>query len=419
MRDRLLKILTSLRLTVVLLAFGIVLVFVGTVAQADEGLYQAQARYFKHWFVWGITMFGRRVPMGLPGGYLIGTLLLFNLVAAHIKRFQFTAKKIGIQLTHAGVILLLVGQLATDLFSHETQIRFSQGQTKSYSESAMNYELAIVNDVDADIEEVIAVPGSLLASGGELKHEKLPLTVRVEHYWPNSDPSFRAPMMQNQAPLTTNGLARSFDFRPVAETRSTESKNVPTALVEIIGRNGSLGKWVVSGWAGDDLMVEVLRESFRRQMGEPMATSILDRLTEPQTIEAGGKRFTLTLRPARVYMPYSLTLLKATHSVYRGTEIPKDFRSRVRLENPGTGENREVEIFMNSPLRYAGQTFYQYQMAAGEAARRAGQAPSSTLQVVRNPGWLTPYAGCVIVATGLVIQFMIHLVGFISKRRAA
>ena len=46
---RLWKFLTSLRLTVVLLALGIVLVWVGTVAQADEGLYQAQARYFKHY----------------------------------------------------------------------------------------------------------------------------------------------------------------------------------------------------------------------------------------------------------------------------------------------------------------------------------------------------------------------------------
>jgi hypothetical protein len=72
---------------------------------------------------------------------------------------------------------------------------------------------------------------------------------------------------------------------------------------------------------------------------------------------------------------------------------------------------------MNNPLRYAGLTFYQYQMAAGDMVQQAGETPSSTLQVVRNPSWLTPYAGCVIVAAGLVIQFMIHLVGFVSKRK--
>ncbi|PYK63688.1 MAG: ResB protein required for cytochrome C biosynthesis [Verrucomicrobia bacterium] len=419
MFDRLFRFFTSLRLTVVLLAFGIVLVFVGTVAQADEGLYNAQARYFKHWFVRGITMFGHRIPIGLPGGYLIGTLLLINLVAAHIKRFQLTTKKIGIQLTHAGVILLLVGQLTTDLFSRETQIRFSEGQTRSYAESGMNYELAFITDADADTEEVVAIPARLLAKGAELKHEKLPFTVHVKYCWLNSDPSFRAPMMQNEPPVTTNGLARSFDFRPAAETKSMDSKNVPTALIEVVAPSGSLGAWVVSGWAGDDLMVEALSESFSRQMGEQMAASIISRLTEPQTVEAGGKQFAFVLRPARVYEPYSLTLLKATHSIYRGTDIPKDFRSRVRLENHQTGENREVEIFMNSPLRYEGQTFYQYQMVAGELARRAGQAPSSILQVVRNPSWLTPYAGCIMVAAGLVTQFMIHLVGFVSRRKTA
>jgi hypothetical protein len=56
-------------------------------------------------------------------------------------------------------------------------------------------------------------------------------------------------------------------------------------------------------------------------------------------------------------------------------------------------------------------------MDAGEAARQAGRAPSSVLQVVRNPSWLTPYIGCAMVAIGLVVQFTMHLIGFISKRK--
>jgi cytochrome c biogenesis protein ResB len=138
---------------------------------------------------------------------------------------------------------------------------------------------------------------------------------------------------------------------------------------------------------------------------------------QPQFIFANGKKFNFALRPERTYFPFSLTLLKATHTIYQGTDIPKDFRSRVQLQNQQTGENREVEISMNHPLRYAGLTFYQYQMDAGEAAVEAGRAPSSVLQVVRNPSWLTPYIGCALVAAGLVTQFMFHLVGFISKRK--
>jgi cytochrome c biogenesis factor len=195
MLKRLVKIFTSLRLTVTLLALGIILVFVGTIAQADEGLYQAQDRYFKHWFVWPITMFGYRIPIGLPGGYLIGTVLLVNLTGAFIKRFQFTTKKIGVHLTHSGVILLLVGQLATDIFSRETQLHFSEGETKSWSESGMDYELAFLTDVDSNREQVVAIPQSIVAEGGENRHEKLeklPFTVKVKTYWPNSSPAFRA-----------------------------------------------------------------------------------------------------------------------------------------------------------------------------------------------------------------------------------
>jgi hypothetical protein len=419
MIERVIKFFTSLRLTVVLLAFGIILVFVGTVAQADEGLYQAQARYFKHWYVWGVTMFGYKVPLLLPGGYLIGTLLLINLTAAHIKRFQFTTKKLGIHLTHLGVILLLVGQLATDLFSRETQLRFTEGEAKSWSESDRNYELAFVTDLDANNEQVIAIPESIVARGGDIKHEKLPFTVRVKSYWPNSDSAFRAPMQENAPPLTANGVARNFDFRPTPMTHAMDSKNVPTAVLELSGPTGSLGTWVASGWSGDETMAMAVRRSYYERAGAQIADSILQRLTEAQSVEVGGKKYTFALRPTRAYAPYSMTLLKTTHSVYAGTDTPKDFRSRVRLNNPVKGEDREVEIYMNNPLRYQGLTFYQHQMAGEQLAARWGEKPSSVLQVVRNPSWLTPYAGCLIVAGGLIIQFMIHLVGFISRRKAA
>jgi hypothetical protein len=410
--SRLIKIFTSLRLTVVLLSFAILLVFIGTLAQVDEGLYNAQARYFRQWIIFGLDLFGRKIPLVLPGGYLIGTMLLLNLFAAHIYRFQLSAKKIGIQLAHSGVILLLVGQLVTDMMSRETQIHFSEGETKSYSESPRNYELVFVNG-----DEITAIPQQLLAQGGGLKIDSLPFTIRVKSFWKNSEPSFRAPMMQNGPPLTTNGVAVNFDFHQVAEVKTMDDKNVPTALIEIIGANGLSGDWVVSDWMADGAMIQALQQSYAQQLGADMTKKIIGDLTQPQFIFADGGKFTFALRPERIYHPFSLTLLKATHTIYAGTDIPKDFRSRAQLQNSQTGENREVEISMNHPLRYAGLTFYQYQMDAGEAARETGRAPSSVLQVVRNPSWLTPYIGCALVAAGLLTQFMFHLIGFISKRK--
>ncbi len=414
---RLAKFLSSLRLTVVLLGMAIVLIWVGTVAQADEGLYQAQTRYFKQWIVVGASMFGHRIPLLWPGGYLIGSVLLANLIAAHISRFKLTWKKLGIHVAHAGIMLLLVGQLATDMFSHESQIRFSEGQTKSFSESMSDYELVFVTSSDAKNNQEIVIPDRMLSAGSEVSNPQLPFKIRVKNYWHNSDASFRAPMMTNSPPLTIKGVALKFDFNPSPDVKTLDQKNVPTAIIEIAGADGSLGDWVASGWSGDEGMVSQLWERYAMILKSgPMADNIISGITQPQTIEAGGKKYTFALRPARVYTPYSLTLLKLTYKVYPGSDTPKDFRSQVRLQNSQTGEDRQVEVFMNKPLRYNGLTFYQYQMDASDLIRQAGHAPWSALQVVRNPSWFTPYIGCILVALGLVIQFMSHLVKFISSR---
>ena len=414
--DRIWRFLTSLRLTVVLLAFSVLMVFVGTIAQADEGLYVAQERYFKHWIVWGISFFGHQMPVPLPGGYLLGLLLLLNLLATHLKRLEWTWRKLGIHLTHAGVILLLVGQLTSDLFSRETQMRFVEGQTLHYSESPQTFELVFITGADAVTDEVVAIPARLLANGGEWRHARLPFTVRVKTYWPNSDLAFRAPMQPNAVPLASKGLALHFDFTPVAESHRSEERNVPTAVIELVSPKGPLGTWAATGWAGDETLVANVRANFTRQAGADTTEEILRRLVEPQTVQVDGRTWTLTMRPVRAYNPFSLTLLKTTHKVYPGTDIPKDFRSRVRIENPQTGENREVDVFMNSPLRYGGLTFYQYQMGRDELDANRG---TSTLQVVRNPSWLAPYAGCILVGIGLCVQFMIHLAGFVSRKKTA
>jgi hypothetical protein len=116
------------------------------------------------------------------------------------------------------------------------------------------------------------------------------------------------------------------------------------------------------------------------------------------------------MRPTRLYEPYSITLEKFSHDIYPGTDIPKNFSSKVRVNPPGGGEGRDVLIYMNNPLRYAGLTYYQ--------ASFDGEH-TTILQVVRNPSWLAPYIACSAIALGLVIQFMIHLAGFARARRRA
>jgi len=115
MFDRLARIFTSLRLTVALLALGLVLVFWGTLAQVHLGLFKAQSEFFRSFLIyWPLDGTAPHIPI-FPGGYLLGTVLLINLLAAHLRYYQPGKRKIGIALIHLGVVLLLVGQMLTDI----------------------------------------------------------------------------------------------------------------------------------------------------------------------------------------------------------------------------------------------------------------------------------------------------------------
>ncbi len=369
----------SLKLTVVLLSLSILLIFFATLDQVHLGVWAVQEKYFRTFFV--LTKIpGTQFPIPVfPGGYFIGGLLLINLIAAHVYRFKLTWKKSGIFLTHLGLILLLVGELLTGLFSRESQMRLDEGQTKNYSESSLKNELAIIDTTDANFDEVVAIPEARLASAEPLQHPKLPFTVRTVGYLPNA-----VVMMRSQAPNlpaspATQGLGPQLAVQPLPVTYKPDETNSPAAVMELAGPEGSMGTWLVSAL-----------------------------LTGVQSFDYRGRTWQIALRAKRTYYPFTVSLLKFTHDKYPGTEIPKDFASQVRVSSPETKESRDVRIFMNNPLRYAGMTFYQ---AGFDNSDR-----TTILQVVRNPGWLLPYVSCIMMAAGLIVQFGIHLVGFARKR---
>ena len=372
----------SLKLTVVLLALSMGLVFAATLDQVNLGIWAVQAKYFHSLFVlWKIP--GTEVPLPVyPGGYLIGGFLLVNLVSAHVYRFKLTWRKSGIFLVHAGLILLLLGEFFTGLWQEEFQMQLREGETKSYSESYRYNELAIIDQTDPKFDDVVAVPEALLKPGSAIQHPKLPFRVVVKDYYPNSSLSMRSSTPGAPPSLATAGIGPQIAALPLPLTYKPDERNMPVAFVELVGAEGSLGTWLLS-----------------------------PQLPAPQTFDYSGHSWRLALRFERAYKPFNLTLLKVTHDVYLGTDIPKNFASRLRLTTLDGKEDREVLIYMNSPLRYAGLTFYQQTMDSVNNV--------TGLQVVHNPSWLLPYISCVMMALGLIVQFGMHLTGFIGKRRPA
>ena len=394
----LLKPLASLRLTVVLLALTMIVVFAGTWAQIYEDVWTVQQQYFHSFFVWfNLQSFfhslSRRVVVPLlPGGYLLITLLLLNLLAAHTVRFKLALKRSGIILIHAGLILLILGEVVTSLFQVEGHMRISEGQTVNFVEDVRNAEIAVIDPSPADRDIVTAIPAARwLGHGRKIDYPSLPFTITVEKYWPNSTVAgpFQARSGGVEFLQPTAGQASGFVLveQPKATGTSGADSDYPSAVVSLATPDGQpLGRYVLTAvqLTGDGAQINA-----------------------PQEINVGQKTYLIQLRWKRTYKPYAITLIDFKHDVYTGTETPKNFSSQVRLVDPSRNENREVLIWMNHPLRYEGETFYQSGFD-GET--------STILQVVRNPGWLIPYISCSIVTLGLLIHFGMTLIGFLSKR---
>jgi len=382
--------LASLRLTVVLFALAMVLILAGTVAQKYQGNWAVVDEYFRSlWFMMPIGIAGVKVPF--VGGYTLCILMLVNLLAAHSVRFKLKWKRAGILLTHAGLILLLAGELVTGLFAVEWQMTIDEGQSANYAQDIREAELAIVDPSPEDHDNVVIVPQSVLArhaGKAPIQDGLLPFDLEVLDWMPNSgitglgmaDPK----RVQNNP--ATDGIgtkALAIDLPQVTGVEGGEV-DAPSAYVRLSKHGETLGTWLVTLHA----------ERFNSDARQPVTVD--------------GKTYLIELRFKRDNKPYSLHLIDFSHDRFVGTQIARNFSSEVRLIDPTHHEDRTVLIYMNHPLRYRGETFYQ-----------SGYFGETTtiLQVVRNPGWLMPYVACSLVSLGLIVHFGVMLGKFVGRTR--
>lgn len=389
MIKKFLKPWASLKLTVVIFAMSIFLIFAGTLAQVHTGIWTVVDQYFRSAVVTiELQIFVPKdvaeIPGAIwfPGGLTLGLLMIINLIAAHTVRFKLRKKRIGIIVTHLGVILLLVGEFVTGFAAQEGNMTILEGETVNFVEDIRSSEIAIFEQSDhPEGDLVVVVPERFMGSGETISNSLFPFTIKVTEWMFNS--RVLGPMQPQGARkgLADTGAARDLAATPMARANGVDGATVdaPSAYVTIYNGEERIGSYLLSVY-----------------------------VDQPQAIIIDDSVYWISLRFRRTYKPYSLHLIDFKHDLFTGTQMARNYSSQVQLVDTARNVDREVLIYMNHPLRHAGETFYQASFLRGDTG--------TVLQVVQNPGWLIPYVSSSLITLGMLIHFLMRLIPTLRRR---
>ncbi len=326
-----------------------------------------------------------QLAKGLGAGLilLVGCILLFD-------------RQGGNMLLHLGVALMMVGQFAFGDRQTEQRLNLVEGQSTNTFVNMDAVEMTFIR-AEADTETVTAVPGSRLRQAVKnnevLSDASLPVDVRVLKFFENS--TLNDVAADNPA---NTGLGLRIQAFERDKSGGTESAvNVASAYVELLDKSTgkSIGKHLVSQNLSD-------RSVFST---ENSAEDLFD------TVAIGDASYKIGLKFHREVKPFWVQLRDVQQINYSGTSTPRDYSSFLTIIEDETGNERKERVWMNNPLRFQGETFYQsnYQ-----------QLPNgkewTSIQVVRNSGWLIPYVACSITGIGLLAHFLGTLSRFLRRR---
>lgn len=377
-------------------------------------------------------------------------------------------KRAGVVLLHAGVGLMMLNEVVVDTSHVETQMRINEGESVNYADDIREFELVFVNRAREDQNEEIIIPKSMIVAAGDpktpagtkLSDDEMPFDVEIVQFMQNSNPVERRQMQMqiastlgvppfqvntadNLSDLTSDKskVKQVFDDleKSLGTTLSGDVRSKLESIDDVLdyafeewnpattGPGETMIVSEVRAGAGTDsggavdltaAYVRVTDKTTGKELGT-FLTGVFFELVKrsewtPNRVKVGDDTWDVYLRFKRYYKPYTVALTDVSKTDYVGTNTPRDYRSIVQITDPETGDDFEQHIWMNNPLRYAGETFYQSSYGAGDPA--TGQKESTTLAVVSNTGWLIPYVSCMIVATGMLAHFWIVMMRFLRRR---
>ncbi len=354
------KILSSLKITLGCLILLFILTFWGTIDQVQNGLYHAQERFFHSFYflVFGFLPF--------PGAQLVLWILFVNLVCAAFGRFEYQFSKLGIFILHIGVILWCVSAFVTLHGVEESHLTLREKEGANVSQSYRDWELSIWRE-EPGRRIVTAYDAKPFKGGQVLDFSEFGFDVLVKTYYPNAE-AYAGPPSGPPEVFNPSGIQA---LEPLTSSLEPE-KNVPGGIFVLKQESsGAIPPLLLYGAENNDAVIPVGKEVYH-----------------------------FRLRHKKYPLPLGVRLIDFVKEDHPNTEIARSYKSKVELRSEG-GLSRGVEISMNQPLRYKNFTFYQASYAVDARGREI-----STFAVVKNSGRWLPYLAGLVTFAGLVTHFV-------------
>ncbi|GMW02426.1 MAG: hypothetical protein AMXMBFR84_35620 [Candidatus Hydrogenedentota bacterium] len=375
-----LAFLSSYGLATVLFLLLLLLTFLGTVEQTEKGLYETQNKFFGSVFL--VHHFFDRIPVVLPGAYLVLSLLSINLLLGGILRIRKGWRQAGILIAHGGIVLLMAWAFITYHYAFDGHMTLYEGERSNTIQSYHDWEIAVTEgSVEGSARQFVIADDRFKRasklSPASFTADSLPFILSIFQFFQNSAMQPKGPTEPSIGPVV-NG----FILEPLPKDPKNE-RNVAglycTVEDKTTGERSDGLLWAMGG--------------------------------TPLTVMAGGTTWHVELRRKTWELPFTIVLNDFTRELHPRTSMPRVFKSEVTKLEGNT--EQIIQISMNEPLRHRGYTLFQASWGPQDAG--PNDRLFSTFAVAKNPADQFPLYACIVIAAGLLIHFSIKLYGYLQK----
>jgi hypothetical protein len=378
----------SFGLATVVLSLLLIITLLGTLEQVEHGLFESQKKYFESMIVTNIDLGSWKMPILLPGGFLLMIVLFLNMCCGAVIRIRKNPRTVGVIIAHLSILFLLLAGFVEYFMKKEGNLALFEGQTsdefQSYHASVIEIEKLEPTSKDGK-RSALVIPGKEYQDLSEgrartFSSGELPFDLVVMNYEINSEPK-RAESKERKTQVD------GYYLQPLAKKPESEL-NLDGAYVHVIDKK--------------------TKETQKGILWRAAAA--------PYSFKIGDEVYGVSLTRQSWKLPFAVRLDKFEREVHPGTERARKFTSQItKLER---GREEKKIITMNKPLRHEGSVLFQASFSQ-EQGGSGGPMTRSVFAVVENPSDQWPLYATIAVSIGLLIHMIGQLGRFLSRTKSA